>query len=545
MENEQSHSAKGGYMTIKRTLITLLIIGLSLSLYAGGSGEASTSQPAETIVTLAAPDPWNSLCPYGTHGNAQSQFMVPMYDSLTAVTSVGEIQPRIAESWSQSEDGQVVTVKIREDATWTDGTPITAEDVVYSFTILTDPEYKMGSGRNLHYFVGTDDSGNRISDDFGVREIDDHTVEFRIKPELTTSIENLMYRGIGNQTIVPKHATEHISAGAFLTDPYWEHPVTSGAYKFDSYISGERIEYVARDDYWLGRGDIDRLIIRVIPANNMLSALMTGEVDTTTYGSLLPLSDWELAANDPNLVAIDRPGFNNEHVLINNMRIGVELRRALDFATNKQSLVDDLVNGHARVAISAIVPENPYRLEGLEGNPYDPDKAREILDSIGWDSSQTLTLVTNASRELSQNIAVILQQQWAEVGINVEIETYDMATLSAMFYDGDYDLAVMQSASNSFEPSESRFYFPQAPNGWLNMPDSSWTDLYDKGVHGTTIEERKPYYDELQRRLVEEVPMIFLFHNNTTFVSSKRIGNVPYDDFAVLNWRFWEWTVND
>ena len=529
----------------KGLLFVLMVACISMALFAGGSNE-TVSQPAETIVTVAATDPWTSLCPYGTHGNAQSQFMIPMYDSLTAVTSTGEVQPRIADNWTMSEDGETITVHIREDALWTDGTPITAEDVVWSYTILTDPEYKIAAGRNLQYLVGTDDSGNYDgSAPLGCVALDEHTVEFKIKSELTTSIENLMYRGIGNQTIVPKHMTENIPAATFLTDPYWATPVTSGAYKLDSLISGERMEYIANEDYYLGRGDIDRLIIRVIPANNILSALMTGEVDTTTYGSVLPMSDWELASSDPNLVSIERNGFNNEHVLINNARWGVEFRRALDFATNKQSLVDDLVGGHARVAISAIVPENPYRLQGLEGNEYNPEKAKEILDSIGWDSSQTLTLITNASRELSQNIAVVLQQQWAQVGINVEIETYDMATLSSMLYDGDYDLAVMQSASNSFEPSESRFYFVQAPNGWLNIQDSSWMDLYDTAVHGTSIEERKPYYDELQRRLVEEVPMIFLFHNNTTFISSKRIGNVPYDDFAVFNWRYWEWTVTE
>ena len=532
---------------MRKFLSVLLVMGLALSLFAGGSNEASasSSEPAETIVTVAATNPWTSLSPYGTHGDAQEQFMYPMYDSIATVTSTGEIIPRLGESWSISEDGQTVIVNLRQNSYWSDGEQVTADDVVWSFTVLTDPEYNLSAGRNLQYITGTDDSGSRIDDEnFGVRAIDDFTVEFKIKEELTTSIENLMYRGL-SQRIIPEHVTKDIPAGTFLTDSYWEHPVTSGPYTLDSYISGERMEYVANRNFYLEHGDIDRLIIRVIPANNILSALMAGEVDTTTYGSVIPMSDWELAANDPNLVTVDLDGFNNEHVLINNAKFGVEFRRALDMATNKQSLVDDLVNGHARVAISAIVPENPYRLEGIEGNPYDPEQSKEILASIGWDSSQTLRLITNASRELSQNIAVILQQQWAEVGINVEIETYDMATLSSMLYAGDYDLAVMQSASNSFEPSESRFYFPQAPNGWLNIQDSSWTDLYDKGVHGTTLEERKPYYDELQRRLVEEVPMIFLFHNNMTFVSSKRIGNVPYQDFPVYNWRYYEWTVNE
>ena len=178
----------------KGLLFVLMVACLSMALFAGGSNETA-SQPAETIVTVAATDPWTSLCPYGTHGNAQSQFMIPMYDSLTAVTSTGEVQPRIADNWTMSEDGETITVHIREDALWTDGTPITAEDVVWSYTILTDPEYKIATGRNLQYLVGTDDSGNYDgSAPLGCVALDEHTVEFKIKSELTTSIENLMYR---------------------------------------------------------------------------------------------------------------------------------------------------------------------------------------------------------------------------------------------------------------------------------------------------------------------------------------------------------------
>jgi len=303
------------------------------------------------------------------------------------------------------------------------------------------------------------------------------------------------------------------------------------------------MEYVAFEDYYLGRPEMDRLIIRVIPSNNILSAMLAGEVDITAYGSLMTLSDYEQAKANSNLVTNEIAGFGNQHILLNNETLDINVRKAIDCAVDKETIINDLLHGYGRTAISAIVPENPYRLGDIEGNAYNPEKAKELLTAAGWDSTRTLRCLTYSTSELGQNIAVLVQQQLAEVGINIEIETYDRATISSKFYDGEYDLGIAQSASNPFEPSESRFYFQLVPNGWLRMTDSSWIELYDEGAKGLTVEERRPSYDELQRRLVEEVPMVFLFHEDQLFVNSQRISNIPYEIFKLRGWKYWEWNV--
>lgn len=219
------------------------------------------------------------------------------------------------------------------------------------------------------------------------------------------------------------------------------------------------------------------------------------------------------------------------------------MRLAIDHAINKESIINDVLYGYARPAISAIVPENPYRNENVEGNPYDPEKAKEYLAQSSYDTSKPLTFIMSSANTLGQTIAVLVQQQLAAIGLQMNIETYDAATINSKLFDGEFDLGLMGSASTPFEPSESRFYFQLAPNGWNRITDEKWLDVYAEGLKGLTTEERKPAYDKLQEMLVEEVPMVFLYHADMLFVNSKKISGMPYDDFSLKGWAYETWTV--
>ena len=98
--------------------------------------------------------------------------------------------------------------------------------------------------------------------------------------------------------IFPEHCLKDVPAETFVTDPFWDDPIGCGAFKLDNVISGERMEYVANKDYFLGAPDFDRLIIRVIPSANMLSTLISGEIDTTALGSELPYTDFQMASQE-------------------------------------------------------------------------------------------------------------------------------------------------------------------------------------------------------------------------------------------------------
>lgn len=498
----------------------------------------------EKIVTLANTGAWEALHPFSSNRDTHVAFLYPIYESYVTITAEGEILPRLFESWEQSADGAVLTCKMRQDAVWSDGEPITAHDVEFSLRTAAEPALPIDGGRQVvGSFVGTDDIGVLVEgEEFGVKALDDYTVEFTYKEDKKSTILNELY-SLRYTFTLPEHCLKDIPLESLLTDPFWENPVTSGAFTVDSIISGERMEYVARDDYYLGRPQMDRLIIRVVPASNILSTMMAGEVDGTVFGSLLSYSDYDLAKQDENLVTSESKGFGNAHILLNNEKLDQNARLAIDCAINKESIINDVLYGYARPAINAIVPENPYRNENVIGNPYDPEMAKGYLEKSNLDTSQPVTFIMSSSNTLGQSIAVLVQQQLQAIGLTVNIETYDAATINSKLFAGEFDMGLMSSASTPFEPSESRFYFQLVPNGWNRITDDSWINLYDEGMKGMSLEERKPYYDELQERLVAEVPMVFLYHPDMLFVNSRKISGMPYSDFSLKGWRYETWTV--
>lgn len=507
------------------------------------AGNETTQSSGEKVVTLANTGAWEALHPFSSNRDTHVAFLYPIYESWVTVKASGEIEPRLFSSWEQSEDGSVLTCKIDENANWSDGEPITAEDVEFTMRVCADPNLDVAGRVITGSFVGTDSTGVMVEgEEFGVKALDEKTVQLTYKPEYTSTVLNELYM-LRYTFTVPKHCLENVPIESILTDSFWENPVTSGAFTLDNIISGERMEYVARDDYYLGRPQMDRLVIRVIPANNILSSMLAGEVDGTVYGSLLSYSDYELAKKEESLVTSESQGFGNAHILLNNEHLDQNARLAIDCAINKESIINDVLYGYARPAISAIVPENPYRNENVTGNPYDPELAKEYLAKSDLDTSKPLTLIMSSSNALGQTISVLVQQQLAEIGLQMNIETYDAATVSSKLFGGEFDLGLMSSASTPFEPSESNFYFKLVPNGWCRLTDDSWDKLYAEGMKGLTLEERRPAYDKLQERLVAEVPMVFLYHPDILFVNSKKISGMPYEDFSLKGWRYETWTV--
>lgn len=535
---------------VKLTALLLVLLLVFTACGSGGGGAPAApgassgpgAQPqGEKVVTLAATAAWMGLCPLTwVTKDAQIAFSYPVFDTLVTVEASGEIKPRLLTSWEQSVDGTVITAKLDPNAYWHDGEKVTARDVEFTYQCLANPQVEAERSPSLQLLAGTEAGIWSSLEEFGVKALDEETVEFRLKQG--TTLLNFFYN-LRFALVIPAHCLENVSPDTLTSDPFWEAPIGSGPFKFDSYISGERMEYTAFDGYYLGRPAFDRLILRVLPANNILSAMMSGEVDGTVYGSLMSYNDYDLAKQDPSINTVEIPGFQNDHLFMDNEKYDATFRVAVDHAIDKQAIIDNLLHGYGQVAISAIYPDNPYRLEGLQGNAYDPALARELLAQTSWDKNRELVCLVQADQELRCNVAVMLQQMLADVGITIRVETGDMATISSRLMAGDYDFAIMGSASAPFEPSESSGYFNVAPNGWTHMTDGSWTELYNEGLKGLTFDERKEAYYELQRRLVAEVPMAFLYHRDQLFASSQRLVDVPFEDFSIKAWKYWEWKV--
>ena len=162
-----------------------------------------------------------------------------IYDRLTQTNADGSIEGRLAESWTVNDASDAVTFKLHEDAVWSDGEPVTAEDVVFSYQMYSDPSVEAKSRYHLEYIAGVDDSGAELSEDsIEVTADSDYEVTFKLKEAM---YPDTFLQDIDTVFIIPKHIFEGKTAEEINAPDLWANPVGSGPFIYDSEINGERI----------------------------------------------------------------------------------------------------------------------------------------------------------------------------------------------------------------------------------------------------------------------------------------------------------------
>ena len=521
------------------------------SAAAGGSAETSAaaaegSTGGEKVITMAQTGDWDTFMPMNTTNAGADNVIELMFDRLMVINTDGTFGPRLAESWETNEAQDKITYHLNENAKWQDGEPVTAEDVVYSAQVASSSEFNYLRRIRMQYFAGTDETGCETgTDSIEVKALDDHTVEFTLKTPMDPSI---IYALVNRDFfIMPKHLLGDISDTDLVNDAFWQKPVGSGPCIFDSMESGVSIEFKANKDYYLGAPDFDRLVFKKVQSSNLLSGLMSGDIDVLSGNSQIPLADWEAAKNTQGIVAKSVPTFAYQYMAMNTSRdyLTEDVRHAISLAINRQVIVDQLLQGEARIAIGPLAEDHPYFDEKLLPIEYDPEKAKSMLEAAGWDSNRELEVMVSTGNEVREKSAILIQQDLQKIGIKTKIQTLDFPTLLTNARNGDYDLCFIGSAG-SVDPSES---VPNVTAGYMNnfaqLSDPTLGQIGESGAKEITFEARKKIYDQYQEELFKQMPMAFLYHTNDLFAYNEKLENVREGaiDYNV-NKNVWEWKVN-
>lgn len=521
------------------------------SAAAGGSAETSAaaaegSTGGEKVITMAQTGDWDTFMPMNTTNAGADNVIELMFDRLMVINTDGTFGPRLAESWETNEAQDKITYHLNENAKWQDGEPVTAEDVVYSAQVASSSEFNYLRRIRMQYFAGTDETGCETgTDSIEVKALDDHTVEFTLKTPMDPSI---IYALVNRDFfIMPKHLLGDISDTDLVNDAFWQKPVGSGPCIFDSMESGVSIEFKANKDYYLGAPDFDRLVFKKVQSSNLLSGLMSGDIDVLSGNSQIPLADWEAAKNTQGIVTKSVPTFAYQYMAMNTSRdyLTEDVRHAISLAINRQVIVDQLLQGEARIAIGPLAEDHPYFDEKLLPIEYDPEKAKSMLEAAGWDSNRELEVMVSTGNEVREKSAILIQQDLQKIGIKTKIQTLDFPTLLTNARNGDYDLCFIGSAG-SVDPSES---VPNVTAGYMNnfaqLSDPTLGQIGESGAKEITFEARKKIYDQYQEELFKQMPMAFLYHTNDLFAYNEKLENVREGaiDYNV-NKNVWEWKVN-
>lgn len=504
------------------------------------TGTETSGQAEGVNLNYGISNSWDSLMPYySVSGSNYSRIIYDkLYDRLAYIQPDGTCSPRAATSWESADDGYAILFHLDEGAAFHDGTPVTAQHWVDTIALVTNPACNVLGRDTFAGLTGTDEIGAAIEgENLGAEAVDEHTLKLTFDNPVVP--EEFLVEYNRDIYVLPTHLLTDIAPEDLVTSDFWQNPVGSGPCQFVSEVSGSTLVLSANKDYQLGAPGFDTLTITVMDKANLLTALIAGDLDYYTFGGSI---------SEENRPVAEQAGFTVEEgtvpstfyeLMINNETVdSADLRHAIEKALDKELLCQQNTGSLGTVTNTSILPGTEYSRPAGEST-YDPEGAKELLAQAGYDG-ETFTLACTSQRA---SLAALIQQNLADVGIQVEIETVDSATMFAGMSDGTYDLAVASHTPTSLPLwfTGSRF---TADNNLFRVPDlSQYTTLLTALEEETNETARIDLVDEWEALLNQEMPFIPLWFSYALHVQSKTVTGIDYAAAACCNENVWQWEM--
>ena len=422
--------------------------------------------------------------------------------------------PRLAERWEIDREQLEITFFLRDDVSWSDGEPVTAEDVRFTWQAQTHPDVlwsNAGSKANIEE----------------VEILDPHTVRFHFR-ELTPTLLFEACQGV----ILPQHAWSQLPFSEWRQRSDWfeENLVTNGPFLLESRSPGQRFVLAANPDYYEpGLPKVDRVVFEVVPdAMNQLALLRSGRAH---FMELVPYAEAAAVEADPALYLTSYTARNFYFVGWNTARPPFDsetVRRAITLGIDRQVIIDSLFYGYGEVSVSPI-PSGLWGFDDeLEPLPYDPDEASRLLAEAGFSDGDgdgvleregqpfRFEMLTNSDNALRQDIIVMIQGQLGRIGVDVVPRTMDFNAMIGPLQAHDFDAVVMGLAISTDLDLSYNFHTRAIEGGfnWGRFSDPETDRLIDSYADiGLGPEERRQLLIQIQRRLAEMQPVTHLYES--------------------------------
>lgn len=347
--------------------------------------------------------------------------------------------------------------------------------------------------------------------------------------------------------VLPEHLLADISPETFFEDDFWTNPIGSGPFIFESEVFGERVVYSANKDYYNGAPSFEQLTVRYVNDANLLSGLMNGEIDIAPcFLTNFPLADLEMAEEE-GLGIEYGAAVNVCYLIANNNVFSKEERCALASAINKERLIEVCGQGHGKAWNSIYLTDDYFYNGDVEGviPAYDPEGAKATLEACGFDFEREYTLIATSGNTLREQVAILLQEDFAEIGIKINIQSLDMATEMNMLRDEEAEFGLMGGLSGTYEPTNhSPFYVPDGTYNLGHVDSEKYWSYLDAISGCLTEEEIMEYSYPLQMEVAEDMPYLYLMALEMISVYNPRIEGINFDNLVTWNYNWSEWTFN-
>ena len=502
------------------------------------SASSDTAASGEKIINVGVTNTIGSLNPLLLNGGEINKYATGlMFLPLMELDADLNFEGMLADSIT-TEDNKNFIVHIDDAATWSDGTPVTADDVVYTALRLASPV--IGNTAMMYYvFEGVGDDGfveEGAESIDGIQKVDDKTVQFTTKEEMPiTTFENSYARYL---LTLPKHVIEQYSEEELSTAEWFNHPdVVSGPFIVTDFDVDHYISYEANKDYWKGAPKIDKLNIKIVDGSQLYAGLQSGEIDITQQTmSDIPQEDYESVEALDNVEVVYGSPVTNQSVFIQTKNVpDVKVRQAMLYAIDRQQILEELLNGHGEIVDGFLSSASPFYDDSLTPVSYDPEKAKALLEEAGWDGSQTIRFYVNSGDSTFVNAASIIAAEWAAVGIKAEIQTVDFATLMSVAGTEDYDVLAVQYTYAPVDPYPDVAWLLGGEGSWTDYSDDTLNDALTKSQLTSDPEETKELFSVVDKKVQEDVPMFSAYVISAQGAVSKRITGAAPSVYGFFN----------
>ena len=493
--------------------------GIALcALSVAGCAQSQAEAPAGAIVVGVRTAP-NNIDPRFANDEASARVAQLMFNTLLDIGDDLRPAPMLAERLD-NPDPLTYIATLRRGVKFHDGHELTAKDVVYTYGQMLDPS-----------FVSPFKGAFRVLK--SVEAIDDYHVEFKLKEPFTAFPNQLA----GPPAIVPSGTGSDFA----------QHPIGTGPYKFVRYAVDDQVVLAPFPDYFNGAPKNAGIVIRVLPDDTMRGLeLKKGSIDLVV-NDLPPDIVHQFEGKDFQVAK--SAGLDYSYLGINMLDPVLKdkrVRQAIGYAVDRRAIVEYLRRGLARPA-TGLIPSQAWAYEpDIFQFTYDPNRSRQLLDEAGYKDPDgdgplprlRLSLkVSNAEETRLQ--ATVIQQQLREVGIDLDVRSYEFATMYADVLKGNFQMFSLQWVGGAMvDPDILRrvFHSAQVPPVGFNRGHYSNPEvdrLLDLASAATTEAERKQYYGEAQKIIAEDAPYISIWNRTNVAVAQPTITGLHLD--AVSN----------
>ena len=438
-----------------------------------------------------------------------------IYDTLLYYSPDGtkDPEPRIAESYEISDDGLDYTFHLRDDVTFHDGTPVTADDVVFSIELYKASEYQ----------------GSQISMLSSVEATDEHTVVCHLDAPYSPFLQ-----GICSPMIASKAYYESSE------DDFVNNPIGTGPYKFVSRAKGSNIKLEANEDYYRGAPEIKEVTFEVIPDSSTKAiALQTGEVN---FAEIDSATKPQLEAN-PAITIAEVPTSAFSYIAMNTEKEpfnDVKVRQAINYAIDRDNLVAVCYDGEAEVNSNICAKERFGYSDDQFQYTYDPEKAKELLAEAGIETPYDLGEILVA--EKYSNLATVIQNDLKAVGLDVTISVKEFNSYISDLQNGSYGITALnmtlEGDTQTLEMAFTSDYIGIANNA--RYSDEEMDKLFEQARTETDNDKRAEIFNEIFTKAQDEAiyavmcnPMtLYAYNSDLTCPEFVLEGNYYLYDFS-------------